>query len=302
MFDRLKETIESVAESSTEQKNITVKVIGDRASGKTTYMAALARFPESTASNGIVQDIKALNDDGRELVSKAKNLLEQGLEFEPTRLEASADDNKDYQLTIALRGLSQFNRNTDVATRLNVTFRDYAGEFFSDLIHRDRDPKLTDYIEDCRQADGLMFLLDGSAQRKDAEYAQGVDKLLRLLSESGSIRQIKRIALVLTKCEQPDLWIKHEKPQKLAQKRFKNVCAKLSAWQATTGVSLEYFTASAFGVMGSPFQEANAVQLSRKRSGVTSIIKDKDRWKPFGLISPTYWIATGQRSRTLDEA
>lgn len=300
MFERLKKRVESNAEPVAVQSDAVIRVIGDRASGKTTYMAALARFP-TASPNSLVQSITAVNDDGNELISKAQNILEQGLELEPTDLTANAEELSDYQLTITLSGLSRLKLAGGSSAKLNLSFKDYAGEFFSDLLYQSQNPKLADYLADCAQATGIMFLMDGSAQRKDSEYAVGVEKFLNSLAISGDSTNLKRIAFVLTKCELPDLWIKRHQPEKLAQAKFKQVCAKLRSWQTTTNGSVEFFTASAFGVIGSHFPEANSKQQSRDRGGVTSILKDPQHWKPFGLVSPTYWLCTGDRNKQLDE-
>ena len=300
MFNRLKNQLDTVTNAGPTQKNAVIRVIGDRASGKTTYMAALARFPHA-ASNSLIQSITSVNDDGNELISKAQNLLEQGLELEPTDLTANTEDISDYQLSITLNGQSRLKGAGGAPIQLNISCKDYAGEFFSDLLFRDRDPKLADYLEDCAQATGIMFLIDGSAQRKDAEYAAALDKFLKALSNTSQTSQLKRIAFVLTKCELPDLWIKRHQPEQLAQAKFKQVCTKLRAWKSTTKGNIDFFTTSAFGVVGTRFPEANSKQQSRDRGGVTSILQDPQHWKPFGLVSPIYWLCTGDRHQKLDE-
>lgn len=53
-------------------------VIGSRSSGKTTYMAALARWPGTDPSTSSVQTVTPIHEDGEALITKAKNILEQG--------------------------------------------------------------------------------------------------------------------------------------------------------------------------------------------------------------------------------
>ena len=306
MFERIKKQIGTAADGTPVQKNATIRVIGDRASGKTTYMAALARFPQSRASqssrsqvDSSIKDISANNDNGETLIAKAQNILEQGLELEPTDLSPNAENAIDYQLTITLGALSRLGGTE--GTQLNVGFKDYAGEFFSDLLKAKNDPRLESYLADCGAASGIMFLMDGSAQRKDAEYAQEVEAFFRQLSLSGNDYQLERVALVLTKCELPDLWIKRDQPALLAQQKFKQVCETMRTWQSNNGKAVEFFTSSAFGVMGEPFAEPNSKEQSRDRGGVTSVLKISKRWKPFGLVAPIYWLCTGDRSQKLDE-
>jgi GTPase SAR1 family protein len=308
MFNRLKKVAATVAEKTepeVKQSSSVIRVIGDRASGKTTYMAALARSPNANP-NGVVQDITAVNNDGNALISKAQNVLEQGLELEPTDLKPDAENVSDYQLSITLK--SQFSAKSLRAslpgsvTKLNISCKDYAGEFFSDLLYQTQDPKLATYLEDCSSATGIMFLLDGSSSRKDSEYAIGIEKFLKTLARSGQSSELNRIALVLTKCELPDLWIKRQDPEKLAQGQFKQVCSKLRSWESTNSSStIGFFTTSAFGVIGSRFKEPNSKQQTRDRGGVTSVLKEPKHWRPFGLVAPIYWLCTGDRHNQLDE-
>lgn len=304
MFDGIKRQIERAGATQSNQKNAAIRVVGDRASGKTTYMAALTRFPQSRTNtskeNRIVQSVSATNEDGKSLINKAQNILEQGLELEPTDLAPDASSSNDYQLSIALSNLSRLKSSAEL-TRLNVSFKDYAGEFFSDLLYDDNDPNLKTYLADCAQATGLMFLLDGSAQREDENYAAGVEKLLNALPNSNRSNPLKRIALVLTKCEMPDLWMKRKDPEHLAQLKFKRVYTKMRNWQSETGGDIGFFTSSAFGVLEPRFGEANSKTIKRDRGGIRAVIKDSNRWKPFGLVAPIYWLCTGDRNQKLDE-
>jgi GTPase SAR1 family protein len=302
MFNRFKHQ-DSLPKEETEvtQSNAVIRVIGDRASGKTTYMAALARGFNGNP-NALVQDVMAINDDGRELIAKAQNILEQGLELEPTDLNPQAENVSDYQLSITLKSQFSVKSIRSKLTKLNISCKDYAGEFFSNSLHQPNDPTLASYLEDCSQATGIMFLLDGSASRKDAEYAISIEKFLKSLSYSGHSSVLQRIALVLTKCELPDLWMKRQQPANLARTQFKQVCAKLRAWEAMTGSgNLEFFATSAFGVIGTRFPEANSKEQSRDRGGVTSVIKDPQYWRPVGLVAPIYWLCEGNLYNQLNE-
>ena len=308
MFDRIKKQITTVKielEPKVTQSSAVIRVIGDRASGKTTYMAALARSPNAS-QNGIIQDITAVNDDGNTLISKAQNILEQGLELEPTDLTANAEEVSDYQLSITLKSqpsVKSLRANLPGSvTKLNISCKDYAGEFFSELLYQSRDPKLESYLDDCSQATGIMFLLDGSASRKDSDYAIGIEKLLKTIARSGNPSELRRVALVLTKCELPELWMKRQQPEELAQAQFKQVCAKLRAWESTTeSGKVDFFATSAFGVIGTRFKEANSKQQSRDRGGVTSVLKEPKHWRPFGLVAPIYWLCMGDRYNQLEE-
>jgi hypothetical protein len=303
MLDWLKKN-KITGSSEPRQSSAVLRVIGDRGSGKTAYMASLARWPNADPASP-VQTVTSVGEEGEELVRKAQDLLEQGLELEPTQLDARASDVKDYTLSITLKGQFSWKNPTASMTSqlvtLNISCKDYAGEFFSDLLHQAGNFRLQDYLEDCLKATGIMVLLDGSSYRKDLEYASGLDKFLTALDQTDISAEQRRIALVLTKCEQTELWVNRHKPAYLASARFPQVHRKLQSWQQMGAGSIDYFTTSAFGMLGTRFQEPNAQRLSRDRDGVTSVIKDPKRWRPFGLVAPIYWLCTGNRHKELDE-
>ena len=111
----------------------------------------------------------------------------------------------------------------------------------------------------------------------------------------------RRIAFVMSKCEQSELWVNRHKPRELAIMRFPQVHRKLQSWENMGGGQVDYFTTSAFGMLGTRFPEPNSKRLNRDRDGTTSIIKDPKRWRPFGLVAPIYWLCTGDRHKELDK-
>jgi GTPase SAR1 family protein len=286
-------------------ESATIRVVGDRASGKTTYMAALARWPNANPSSP-VETVNPFNDDGEKLIEKAQNLLEHGLSLAPTELGQSASqDLPDYGIRIVLKG--QFSwRNPKVKAgsqlvNLVINCKDYSGEFFKDLLHRMNDPQLQDYMEDCVNANGILLLLDGNANRKDQDYANSIDKFLIALDRVSLEAGKRRVAMVLTKCEQPELWVNRHKPREMTHMRFPQICRRLDAWQTIGGGQVEYFAASALGMLGSAYPAPNAVKTSCDRGGVAAVLKDPKRWRPFGLVGPIYWLCTGERHKKLEE-
>lgn len=274
-----------------------IRVVGDRSSGKTAYMASLAYWPNAS-SESPVQSVVPVGDReaGEELLAKARDILEQGLQLEPTELQANVDDVKDYGLSIALK--EQFGLNRTV--RLNINCKDYAGEFFGDLVYKSSDPKLQDYMSDCVLATGILLLIDGTAHRKDNEYGSGLDRFLTALDRADLEGKTRRIAFAISKCEQSQLWVSRHQPRDLATRRFPRLYRKLEAWQESGAGAVDYFTTSAFGVLGNRFPEPNAIQVKRDRLGTASVIREPRFWRPFGLVSPIYWLCTGKRHKELD--
>ncbi|MEB3827020.1 hypothetical protein [Phormidium sp. CCY1219] len=275
-----------------------LRVIGDRGSGKSAYLASLAYWPNARVDSP-VESVTPVGEAGQELVDKARDILEQGLELEPTILDADIDAVKDYTLSISLKERLSWLRTMGKRVQLNISCKDYAGEFLSDLLYKSGDALLEDYLEDCCLATGLLLLVDGTAHRKDREYAMGVEKLLMELDRADMELRQRRIALVLSKCEQCELWVNRHQPEKLAKARFRELCAELETWQSSGG-RVEYFTTSAFGILGQQYPQPNSKQLQRSRSGTASVIKKPRQWRPFGLVAPIYWLCTGERHSDLD--
>lgn len=278
-----------------------IRIIGDRNAGKTAYIASLAYWPNADSTSP-VQQITAINDEANELITKAQNILEEGLQLEPTAFHASAEDIEEYTLSITLK--EQFSRIAAESNfqpfKLNISCKDYPGEFFRDLLYKVGDPMLEDYIEDCLEATGILYLLDGTTHRKDSEYASGLDKFFMSLDRADLDEKQQRIAIVITKCEQSELWINRHKPRELVQSRFPHTYRKLESWQQIGNGQVDYFTTSAFGMLGNKFPEPNSKKLLRNRGGTSSVIKDPKRWRPFGLVAPVYWLCTGQRHEDLE--
>ncbi|MGK7873616.1 MAG: hypothetical protein AB4426_09995 [Xenococcaceae cyanobacterium] len=306
-LDKIKHKSDDGQPPEPEQLSATVRVIGDRSSGKTTYMAALARWPNADPDISPVQTVTPINTDGESLITKAKNILEQGERLEPTPLNADVDEVKDYSIRIMLKNEFSWHplraRDTSPYVMLNISCKDYSGEFFADVLHRSQTSSslMRDYIQDCLQAEGIMMLVDGLSHRKDPQYANGLDKLLKTLDRQGGGVEERRIALVLTKCEQPELWVNRSRPQKLAKSRFPQVVQTLQTWKQLGSGSIDYFTSSAFGMMGKRYPEPNITNITRDRGGIKDcILKNPQVWKPFGLVAPIYWLCTGERHKDLD--
>lgn len=303
MFEWLRNSSQSPqTNSGNTSESATIRVVGDRASGKTAYMAALARWPNAS-SDSPVQNVIPINEDGENLISMAKNVLEQGLQLPPTVLSEDTLELKDYQLRIILKGKfswrnPKFNGNAQQVT-LDVNCKDYPGEFFSDLLNRGSDSVLNDYLDDCIQASGIMVLIDGTS-RKHQDIAASIDKFLIALDRNDLGSRKRRIAVVVTKCEQPELWVNRQKARDIVSAISPQVLKRLQTWQQSGVGSVEYFSTSAFGMLGTNMPAPNFTRVKASREGLAAVIRDPRRWRPFGLVSPIYWLCTGERHKELD--
>ncbi|MBR8831731.1 MAG: hypothetical protein N5P05_002676 [Chroococcopsis gigantea SAG 12.99] len=277
-----------------------IRIMGDRSAGKTAYIASLAYWPNANPATP-VQSVTPLGDQdaGAFLIDIARNVLEEGLTLAPTDLE-DVFSIKDYRLSIVLKDRYSLGQLGSGLIKLNINCKDYSGELFRDLIHKANDQRLQEYIEDCLVAEGILLLIDGTAYRLDAQYADGLEKFLKILERSDLGKRKRRIAVTLNKCDQPQLWVSRHQPRELAARRFPLMVKKLEYWSNGGGGGVDYFTASAFGMMGNIDPEPNSKIIKRDKSGTTCVIKEPKLWRPFGLVSPIYWLCTGQRHQDLD--
>ncbi|WP_013321024.1 serine/threonine-protein kinase [Gloeothece verrucosa] len=278
-------------------------LIGDRNVGKTTYLAALANLQNTSSS--IIQSVVPVNSDGYSLIDLAQNIIAQGLLLEPTRFN-NIDEMNHYSLSIRVFLKKQFSwknllniflSNTNF--ELNILCKDYAGEFFSGFIDRREYNSLIfqDYIADILDSQSLILFIDSQSRQdeKDArtiyEFFKSIDTMHKGL--------LKKIAVILAKSDLLKIQLNKYAPDEIVSSRFPQIYKQLQTWK-NRGNQVEYFYSSAFGFLDQHFYEPNSVILSRSEYGVTSIIKDPARWKPFGLVSPIYWLCTGKRYKELD--
>ncbi len=298
----------SSKESSTSSRNADLRIIGDRGSGKTAYLASLAYLTQCPNPN-VDSPIESISpfgekDASQELLDNAQNILEKGLELEATKLnknDANAATVRVYGLNITLK--SHWSKKSSFKeVKLPITCKDYSGEFFYDLIYNMGDPYLDNYIEDCKPAGGILFLIDGTANANDANYAQGLANFFKELDHLGDVSQQRRIAFTLSKCELPQLWVNRHDPREMTENLFPKTMRQLQIWGDKQGREVDYFVTSAFGTLGKNYPEPNTKIIERDENGSSCVIRKPKLWRPFGLVSPIYWLCTGEHHTSLDES
>ncbi|ACK64660.1 hypothetical protein PCC8801_0570 [Rippkaea orientalis PCC 8801] len=285
--------------------NINIRVVGDRYSGKTVYMASLAYWP-NVNSESPLQSVTSFGDQetSQELFNCAQNILKEGLKLNPKNIDDfCVDQIKDYGLKISLKNYfsEKLSQNRSDFIEFTINCKDYSGEFFRDVIYKSNDPFLKDYLEDFQLADGLLLLVDGTSYRKDQQYAKGLEKFLLYLNQTKLHNPKRRIAFVLNKCELSELWMSRHQPRELVAKRFPQMMATLENWSDQGLGEVEYFTASAFGTLGNDYYQPNTKILAQAHQGTFYMIRHLEKWRPFGLVSPIYWLCTGERHEALDQ-
>jgi hypothetical protein len=298
LFNRIKSV-----DATDTSASASIRILGDRASGKTTYMAALARWPNSSP-NSLVETVDAISEEAEELVQKARDILEQGLELEPTNID-QVDTLKEYSLRIILKPeLSWMSRNAKIRA-IDIYSKEYGGEFIDDVLKygaAESNQNLNEYIQDCAQGTGILFLVDGKGFRRDPQCAQALKYILKKLDEYGSGEgDVRRFAFTINKCEVQEFWINRHATEKILKSRFPQTLSVLKQWEAIGGGEVEFFSASAFGTIGAAMPRPNYRDVKKGAHGNKSILKEPRFWKPFGLVAPIYWLCTGKHHPKLKE-
>lgn len=273
-----------------------IRIIGDRGVGKTTYLAALAYWPDYNAEESVIQSIEPFDAETGELYRMAQNILEQGAKLEPT-CEDDSEDMPIYTFFIDLKpkfSLFNFKKNN---LRIQLSCREYGGELFDEL-PKPITPKLRFYLDDCANASALMILLDGQRRREDSKYAQAFEVLRNKLgirqTNNNLPTNIQRIAVVLTKGEQEAVWFSRKDILGFLKRKFPKTSSILRDWSIQWNCPIEYFVCSALGII--PGVNRPNVQFI-----TTCAIAHPEFWRPFGLVSPIYWLYTGKHDDRLND-
>lgn len=271
-----------------------IVLIGDRIAGKTTYLASLVRNPNSRQCR-FIKRIRPMNDYTEQLKTNAINILEEGYTLDIT------SDFLSYFLCIDIEEKSIFKSSI---IKLSCSLTECMGEFFEYSLF-DMDKKTRMYqmginaISSRLYNVNIMLLIDG-INSKDQLYFKSLNHLL--LEIENLEEQPKKIAVVLTKCDYPELYPYRHKAQKIIAKLFPKTYRLLERWKEDGLLDVEYFCASAFGMIKNQSSiEPNCVENKYDEYTYLITLKNAQQWKPFGLVHPIYWLATGNRFSALDD-
>ncbi|MGK7876137.1 MAG: hypothetical protein AB4426_23420 [Xenococcaceae cyanobacterium] len=277
-----------------KQKTIDIRILGPRTSGKTTYLATLARLPnwQRLEVEFPQLTIEAKNENAEKLEKMARDILEQGSSFTST----SRKDGKepDYYFQIAISAVKRLPR---VLIELNV--KDFGGEIFEDL------SRLEQYLnEHMFAAQGWMIMLTDWEEERDADlYLPAFKKICKAISEKESQNpEIKnlRLAVVMTKCERGEIWPGRLYPDEdLFAVRLPETYHHLTKKFPPKTNRLKFFACSSFGVLSDRTENFDPrpnryVSDDGSSPDKTAYLRNSGKWNPFGLIAPLYWLSTGK--------
>jgi hypothetical protein len=272
-----------------------IRVMGPQKSGKTTLMAALVLWPNSDPTKSPIQEVACHGDAAKSLTIDAQNLLVNGRALASTIHKPTPNDIKYCEILVTIKpkfldrpGLRLQNRHL----RFSVSAKDYAGEFFKDLQNMNSNTADFDsYLQDCSELRCFLILFDARQDTDDTYYTRSIHNfhhaIRSKLGPNSPELSKYRIAVGFTKVEklQRGAYI-NDNSREFAEWKFPDMDRELKVWQHNWGCQVEYFYCSAFG--WKPNGWANT-----KVDESEEVIDDPDLWRPFGLVTPLYWLQTG---------
>lgn len=266
-----------------------IRVIGPRTSGKTTYLAALAYWPDGRrgGNENAYFKIQPIGDDTKNLVDKAENIICEGDNLLATEVKGGIDEMPIYSFTI------EVNLRLQPSKTINLTVRDYPGEIFDDII--ESNPVHQPFIDECLMADveGCLILVSEWNRGQDRIYRRVFEQFINLMEIQGRSDNL-RLAIAMSKCERGELWPGRIEPEiDIFQQHFPETKQLLKS--RIPKKNLEFFALSTFGVLRRTDPRPNRV--TDENNLRKAALRKPEIWQPYGMIAPIYWLSTGKKMR-----
>ena len=268
-----------------------IAIIGPRGSGKTTYLAALAYLSQEQIFPDL--NISILQDRNTDiLVSMAYNLIK----LKDIVGQTEPGNEPTYSFTINIPAGKYESKKSK---KIKLSFVDYAGEIFEKISHRKNEPTIRSYVNQLLKVEAWMIMLtDFEPGKADREYQSILENLWNQITreeQKNPKRKKLRIAVVMSKCERGEIWPGRLDPDEdLFKIRLPKTYCYLTKTEKISSERLRFFACSSFGVRGDLDPRPNRKSFEKNPTELKAILMDNNRWKPYGLITPLYWLNTGE--------
>lgn len=269
-----------------------IRVIGWRSSGKTTFLIALATLSFLSQLEGVQVEVK--NEEANRLKQEAKDTFMQQTPVAPTDRDEGLKKNYYFSVTVPVKKHQQ---------TVEFNIKDFAGELFPEIRNLSNSNDMKTYVKDWLCSEGLLIMLTDWQAENDGEFQSIFEQLNQEILDRQEINpetENLRIAIVMNKCERGELWpCRFDAEEDLFQVRLRETHKYLTGNSfAIKDEQLKFFACSSFGVLGNdtsfdPRPNRSLTEYT-KTEELVAVVKDIKKWKPFGLISPLYWLTTGE--------
>lgn len=261
-------------------------IVGTRASGKTTYLAALVYHEEHSKGRKKFKVIPQ-NPESRNLADKAQNILLKGGDFEPTVMQFKSID----ELPFYSFGIEVKNRWNYASQSFQLTARDYPGEYFEGIANPSRYDRIQqDFIDECfTDVMGCLIFLTGWEPGTDNFYNRIMRQFITLMDAHGRSQDLK-LAVVMSKCERGEIWTGRLDPEN----DLFGIHLKETQKTLRRGViqqNLRFFALSTFGVVNKRTDPRPNREDRIQKDEPASVLRYPEKWEPYNLIEPLYWLS-----------
>ena len=173
--------------------------------------------------------------------------------------------------------------------------RDYPGEIFDDLASGISNEIHQEFLNECLIPDivGCLLLLHKWELGNDRFYKKMIRRFMDLMDRRDRLKNL-RLAVAMSKCERGEIWPGRLDPElDLFEVHLPSTRKILR--QRIPKNNLQFYAISTFGVL-----ERNNPRPNRadEEGSLRSVLRSPVQWRPYGLISPLYWLSTGKRMQS----
>jgi len=268
-----------------------ISIIGTRACGKTTYLAALALCPHQNEYPGL--QVTPIGH-AEYLAKMANEIIRRHQALPPNRKE---ETRKKYEFEIEIPKLTE---------PITLSVKDSSGELFNNLVldRKDWEPGVQAFVRELCQPEvtGWIIMTDWIKELDTKIYQPALKNLLAELNlyenynnkkNKGIPR--KRIAVMMSKCERGEAWTGRLDPgDDLFRLRLPETYKELQK-QRYNPKRIDFFACSSFGVLRDKNPRPNRLISSDSNMREYAYLLRPSEWRPYGLFSPLYWLVKGSR-------
>ncbi len=264
-------------------------IIGPKSSGKTTYIGGLAIYSMLKSSQNY--KITPNNDDAKAIAENAQNLIQAGDHFDVTPF---TDIFTLPTYSFAIEFIPKFGFGQK--ERINLVIKDFAGEVFDNInLGGQEQAKYSEFWEDALRKDVkgcLIMLSEWDKVNYDLTYRASLQTLFKLI-EQYERNEDYRLAVAMSKCERGELWPGRIEPEiDIFDAHLPNTKKVLQ--DHIQPQNLQFYALSTFGVSKRNDPRPNCKDILGQE-GSSAVLRWPERWKPYNMIAPLYWLTTGRR-------